>query len=536
MKWISILAAVLIAKAASSAMSSSISIGPEFPVGVGTHQQKSFGTAYDGTNYLMTLQGDSNSAWAIGAQFISSTGALVSTPISLQRQGDTPTVAFDGSRYLMVWTDYAATPNDDVWGCFISKTGVKSTPFAISTATGRQVVAGIAFDGTNYLVVWTDFRNDTVDNSKGDVYGQLVSKSGALVGAEIPICNTVNSQRDPYVIFDGQKYAVVWMDKRGNNPSIWAVYGCRVNTAGGVQTPMKINQTDCLHSQNPIGLACFNNRYMVVWGKDTSADGINPSWDIYGRVLGTDGTMVTDEFVIASGDGSQAFPGVVTDGNRFMVGWTDLASPNAAVMGRSYSYDGIEYGPTFPLVRGEGPRLLSAAAYAGDKFLLTICEGLAVDEWTTSDAYGILIDPAGGSGTTLDVSVDPGAGYLGKLSDTLLSYQLTGNQSYSGTLSLNDDGKALVNGVTPGTYNLHIGGSHWLGRTITNTVVNGISQVNVALTNGDADGDGQVNLFDMVVLDQNFGKATAMADLDGDGQVNLFDYVIIDQNFGAQSD
>ena len=536
MKWISILAAVLIAKAASSAMSSSISIGPEFPVGVGTHQQKSFGTAYDGTNYLMTLQGDASSPWSIGAQFVSSAGTLVSTPISLQRQGDTPTVGFDGTRYLMVWTDYAATPNDDVWGCFISKTGTKGTPFPISTASGRQVVAGIAFDGTNYLVIWTDFRNDTNNNDTGDVYGQLVSTTGALVGSEIPICVTANSQRDPYVIYDGKKYVVVWMDKRSNNPSIWDIDGCKVSTTGAVQTPYKINQTDCLHSQNPISIACLNDRYMVVWGKDTSADGINPSWDIYGRVVGSDGTMITNEFVIASGDGSQAFPGVVTDGNRFMVGWTDLASQNVAVMSRTYSYDGIDYGPAFPIVRGEGPRLLSGAVYAGGKVLLTILEGLAVDQWITSDVYGVFIDLTGGSGTTLDVSVDPGAGYLGKLSDALMSYQLTGIESYSGTLLLNDDGKALVNGIMPGTYTLHIGGSHWLGRTITNTVVNGISQVNVALTNGDANGDGQVNLFDMVALDQNFGKTTAMADLDGDGHVNLFDYVIIDQNFGAQAD
>ncbi|MPN54624.1 hypothetical protein SDC9_202296 [bioreactor metagenome] len=56
----------------------------------------------------------------------------------------------------------------------------------------------------------------------------------------------------------------------------------------------------------------------------------------------------------------------------------------------------------------------------------------------------------------------------------------------------------------------------------------------IVLINGDANNDGQINLFDFVVLDTNFGKSTASADLDGDGTVNLFDYVVIDQNFGAQ--
>ncbi len=65
----------------------------------------------------------------------------------------------------------------------------------------------------------------------------------------------------------------------------------------------------------------------------------------------------------------------------------------------------------------------------------------------------------------------------------------------------------------------------------------GIGQrVNIILTNGDVDGDGQINLFDMVALDSKFGSSDTIADLDGDGIVNLFDYVVIDQNFGAQGD
>ncbi len=73
-------------------------------------------------------------------------------------------------------------------------------------------------------------------------------------------------------------------------------------------------------------------------------------------------------------------------------------------------------------------------------------------------------------------------------------------------------------------------------RKITNIDASNDTTVNVSLANGDTNGDGQVNLFDFVVLDMNFGSYTPMADLDGDGQVNLFDYTIIDQNFGAQAD
>ncbi len=55
------------------------------------------------------------------------------------------------------------------------------------------------------------------------------------------------------------------------------------------------------------------------------------------------------------------------------------------------------------------------------------------------------------------------------------------------------------------------------------------------LTSGDADSDGQITLFDYLVLDRFFGQVGTQGDMDGDGQVTLFDYLIIDRNFGAVS-
>ncbi|NLF33021.1 MAG: hypothetical protein GX591_19315 [Planctomycetes bacterium] len=54
---------------------------------------------------------------------------------------------------------------------------------------------------------------------------------------------------------------------------------------------------------------------------------------------------------------------------------------------------------------------------------------------------------------------------------------------------------------------------------------------------GDADGDGDVDLDDFVILKNNFGTATgatcAQGDFDGDGDVDLDDFVLLKNNFGA---
>ncbi|NLF33020.1 MAG: hypothetical protein GX591_19310 [Planctomycetes bacterium] len=54
---------------------------------------------------------------------------------------------------------------------------------------------------------------------------------------------------------------------------------------------------------------------------------------------------------------------------------------------------------------------------------------------------------------------------------------------------------------------------------------------------GDADGDGDVDLDDFVILKNNFGTATgatcAEGDFDADGDVDLDDFVLLKNNFGA---
>ena len=113
--------------------------------------------------------------------------------------------------YLVTWFDYRNGAIDvDIYGQIITPTGATVGPeIVISAGANNQYKPVISFDGTNYLVVWWDYRGaDT------DIYGQFVSATGTLVGTNFAISTAADNQYRPSIAFDGAEYLVVWADSQ----------------------------------------------------------------------------------------------------------------------------------------------------------------------------------------------------------------------------------------------------------------------------------------------------------------------------------
>jgi len=88
-----------------------------------------------------------------------------------------------------------------------------------------------------------------------------------------------------------------------------------------------------------------------------------------------------------------------------------------------------------------------------------------------------------------------------------------------------------------GSLELSVKHAHWLRRTIVASARMGdVNGVDFFLSNGDADGDNQVNLIDLGIVLSNFNGSDWMADLDGDGSVSLTDVGQVLLNFGTAGD
>ncbi|NTX67824.1 hypothetical protein HUA74_45040, partial [Myxococcus sp. CA051A] len=117
----------------------------------------------------------------------------------------------------------------DIFGARVTSAGVvlDASAFAISTESQSQETPSVASNGTDYLIVWEDARL----NDAGDIFGARVTSTGAVVDASgFAISTIYNGQTRPSVAFNGTDFYVAWQDAR----SSLDIYGARVTTTGEV--------------------------------------------------------------------------------------------------------------------------------------------------------------------------------------------------------------------------------------------------------------------------------------------------------------
>ncbi len=123
-------------------------------------------------------------------------------------------MAYDGTSFLVVWQD-SRNGNTDIYGARVSGAGavLDASGLPIATGVGARSSPSVAHDGTNFLVVWQDSRN-----GNADIYGARVSATGGVLDSGgIAISTAANRQSSPSVAYSGTNFLVVWEDARGGN-------------------------------------------------------------------------------------------------------------------------------------------------------------------------------------------------------------------------------------------------------------------------------------------------------------------------------
>ncbi len=233
-----------------------------------------------------------------------------------------PAMAWDGTSFLVVWSDSRdRSSGNDLYGARVrASDGALLDPagIAICAQPGTQNNPAVAWDGTSFLVVWQDSR--TSATSGIDLYGGRVSSAGALLdGAGFPISTATGNQQAPALAWNGTHHLVVWQDDRNLATSYIDVYGARVTSAGTVTDPTGIPISTATAAQTTPVAAWDGTRFLVVW-----QDGrIGSGTQIYGARVSTLGTVQDASGLRITFSLNATSPAIATDGTRFLVVWQD---------------------------------------------------------------------------------------------------------------------------------------------------------------------------------------------------------------------
>lgn len=173
-----------------------------------------------------------------------------------------PAFARGQSNLLVVWEDQRIIAKRDIFGARISFEGQILDPIGIPvcTASGHRSSVRVAAGDDNYLAVWEDRRevSSGIYGARIDLQGSVLDPDGFQISAPSPWVET------PDVAWDGTNFLVVWSEYRFDT-TLCDVYATRVTPEGEILDPSGIQLSFDVVMELYPSVAYNDSIYLVVW-------------------------------------------------------------------------------------------------------------------------------------------------------------------------------------------------------------------------------------------------------------------------------
>lgn len=294
----------------------------------------------------------------IYGQIVSETGQRMGSNIAISPTDGynwegTPGVAYNGDRneYFVVWQDDRNYPDLDIFGQILEASGrLRGESFAVCAAYGRQAFANIGYSSISkeYVVVWNDNRNDSID-----VYGQRASDRGILDGGNFPISIARYWQPYPVIAHNStdNNFMATWWDERNKDSTGWDIYAQLILSTDRTPPDPPTAVEPATHTPGQ-----WSNIPQIIVGWEAAVDlgsgvgGYSIAWDhssdtIPDEIKDLDGLQTTSP-VLATGTDHYFHVRTVDNSGNWSVGaahlgpfWIDTNSPALATDLASATHD-----------------------------------------------------------------------------------------------------------------------------------------------------------------------------------------------------
>ncbi len=312
--------------------------------------------SYDGDALRMTVPAD----WVANATLPIVIDPLIGSVITVDSSAAWPEsertcdVAYSPTdqNWLVVWNElFGGNFNWDVYGQLVSRTGsLVGGPIDISASANgdRGLAVSYAPAPVNrFLVVWTHDPNNDMHTSDYRINGRVLNGNGSFVTAPFTVDDPARFDCQPNVAFDGTNWLVVWTninDSTWTNADILARF---VSTAGVPGTSVNIDVDSDWASNASVDFA--SGTYCVTWSKGNSFSCAARTWN-------TSGSPLTPLTIVAGSNAKQM--DVSAGGGKFLFVWRgdNPAQVNARISNSSLVFDG----PAFLVKNGWADQVRAA--------------------------------------------------------------------------------------------------------------------------------------------------------------------------------
>ncbi|NOJ92074.1 HYR domain-containing protein [Corallococcus coralloides] len=361
-------------------------------VATGTSNQINPSVASNGSDFLVAW--DEN-ADLRAVRLSGATGQPLGAPFFVSSAANSQSIsaiAFDGTQYLVVWNDSRSFVGIDIYGARVRASDgmvLDAAGIPISTAKNAQTLAAVGFDGSQFLVAWSDGRNGGGD----DIYGSRLLADGTVVDpAGIAISTEAGIQSSPSVAAVAGTFLVTWDDKRTGGQS--DVYGARVRASdGAVLEPQGLALATGATAQGPSAVASDGSRFLVVWRQASGALG-----ELLSLRVEADGTVLDPGGVVlaASTTHSKQAPAAVFDGTHFMVVWDDAFDYHQDIYGTRVRGSDLAVLDASPLLISVVANAEGAPAVAAGTESYLVVWNDTRDRLSFYDVYGVRVRASDG--------------------------------------------------------------------------------------------------------------------------------------------
>jgi hypothetical protein len=374
-----------------------------FPIAVGSPRQASPAVAFDGENFFVVWESHDGIEWSIRGARVTPDGDLLDATSIVIADAvtplETPAVAFDGAEYMVLWSD-SRDGAAEIYGTRVSTAGevITTNVGRIASGTGDLTTPALAYGDGHYLVLWADeflLVSEAGDSTHtADIGGVFLSPSSGIADSVLIVAQTEQMEITPDVTFDGSEFLAIWAHRRDQGTQF--VFGRRVSTAEGVRPDSisigrEINGHERGLREDP-AVVFDGENYLVTWALTLTYYGI------YGATVRLEDEEVTVSDRILLADVTSGHNALAWDGVRYAVVYSTLDGDDEDIAGTFVNASQEVVGPEQIIGLASFSQVTSSVAWDGTNYFV-VWEEQCESSWRVRGGRvspdGDLLDPDG---------------------------------------------------------------------------------------------------------------------------------------------